>query len=328
MQGRAISFPEPEPWPEPVDGAALLDEISKAIGAHVIMPEASRDACALWAAHTFLLDCTMISPRLAITSPTRGCGKTTALDVISQLVLRPLPAANVSASAIFRVVEGFRPTLMIDEADSFLRDNEELRGVLNSGHRKGGAVLRNVGDDHEPRSFSTYGACAIALIGQLPRHPHRPISTDHADAPEARRGNHAVPARPGRSPCRPGAQAGALDNRQRGGHRRDRTGDAGRDLQPGRRQLAAVAGHRDGRGRRLAGARQRAALAGVATDIDDAALLELLLGDIRTIFAKPRASTGYRQPPWSRRSPRWMGDRGPSTGEARSRSPRTSSPGC
>ena len=51
---------------------------------------------------------TMISPRLAITSPTRGCGKTTALDVISQLVLRPLPAANVSASAIFRVVEGFR----------------------------------------------------------------------------------------------------------------------------------------------------------------------------------------------------------------------------
>ena len=57
---------------------------------------------------------------------------------------------------------------MIDEADSFLRDNEELRGVLNSGHRKGGAVLRNVGDDHEPRSFSTYGACAIALIGQLP----------------------------------------------------------------------------------------------------------------------------------------------------------------
>ena len=57
---------------------------------------------------------------------------------------------------------------MIDEADSFLRDNEELRGVLNSGHRKGGAVLRNVGDDHEPRSFSTYSACAIALIGQLP----------------------------------------------------------------------------------------------------------------------------------------------------------------
>ena len=57
MQGRAIAFPEPEPWPEPVDGAALLDEIAKAIGAHVVMPEASRDACALWVAHTFLLDC-------------------------------------------------------------------------------------------------------------------------------------------------------------------------------------------------------------------------------------------------------------------------------
>lgn len=168
LQGRAISFSELEQWPEPVVGAELLDQISNAIGSHVIMPEASRDACAFWAALTFLLDGTMISPRLAITSPTRGCGKTTLLDVLSQLVLRPLPAANVSASAIFRVVEGFRPTLMIDEADTFLRDNDELRGVLNSGHRKGGSVLRNVGDDHEVRSFSTFGACAIALIGQLP----------------------------------------------------------------------------------------------------------------------------------------------------------------
>jgi hypothetical protein len=50
--GHAIEFPAPEPWPEPVDGAELLDEIAKAIGAHVIMAEHSRDACALWAAHT------------------------------------------------------------------------------------------------------------------------------------------------------------------------------------------------------------------------------------------------------------------------------------
>jgi putative DNA primase/helicase len=168
--GHAIEFPGIEPWPEPVDGAEVLDKIAKAIGAHVIMAEHSRDACALWAAHTFLTDRTMISPRLAFTSPTKGCGKTTALDVMGQLVLRPLVAANVSPSAIFRVVEACHPTLLIDEADSFLKDNEELRGVLNSGHRRGGAVLRTVavGDDFEVRSFATYGAMVIALIGQLP----------------------------------------------------------------------------------------------------------------------------------------------------------------
>ena len=53
-QGHAIEFPEPEPWPEPVNGAELLDEIAEAIGAHVIMPEHSRDATALWVAHTYL----------------------------------------------------------------------------------------------------------------------------------------------------------------------------------------------------------------------------------------------------------------------------------
>jgi putative DNA primase/helicase len=151
-----------------VDGVMLLDEVAEAIRKHVVLSEHARDAAALWVVHTYLLDRLMITPRLAITSALKGCGKTTTLDVLAQLVFRPLLAANCSASSIFRVVEGFRPCLMIDEADSFLPDNEELRGILNSGHRRGGAVLRNVGDDHEPRQFSTYSAAAIALIGQLP----------------------------------------------------------------------------------------------------------------------------------------------------------------
>jgi hypothetical protein len=92
----------------------------------------------LWVAHTYLLDRFLVSPRLGVRSPTKGCGKTLLLDVLGRLVLRPLPAANVTSSAIFRVIEGHCPTLLVDEADTFLYDNDELRGVLNSGHRKGG----------------------------------------------------------------------------------------------------------------------------------------------------------------------------------------------
>src|SRR5262249_12851138 len=84
------------------------------------------------------------------------------------LVHRPLSTASVTAAAIFRVVESHRPTLLIDEADTFLRDNDELRGMLNSGHRRGGSVLRIVGDDHAPRAFATYSACVFALMGALP----------------------------------------------------------------------------------------------------------------------------------------------------------------
>jgi hypothetical protein len=167
-QGRAISFPESEIWPDPVDGVALLDALSNVIKRHVVIAKHSRDLAALWAVHTYLLDAFMITPRLAVRSPVKRCGKTTLLDVLTRLVHRPLPAANISAAAVFRVVEGHRPCLLIDEADTFLRDNEELRGVLNSGHRRGGSVLRTTGDDHEPRSFATYAACVIALIGQLP----------------------------------------------------------------------------------------------------------------------------------------------------------------
>src|SRR5215469_9295265 len=171
-QGGAIEFPEPELWPEPLNGALLLDDIATAIRDHVVMSDVARDTAALWVLHTYLPDRSLVSPRLAIASPEKRCGKTTMLDVLARLALKSLPTANVTAAAIFRVVEAYRPTLLIDEADTFLRDNAELRGIVNSGHRRGGQVLRTIGDDHEPRAFSTYSACAIALIGRLPETLH------------------------------------------------------------------------------------------------------------------------------------------------------------
>jgi uncharacterized protein DUF3631 len=178
-QGHAIAFPDPEPWPDPVAGAVFLDDLATAIRKHVVLPDHARDACALWVVHTYLTNRFLISPRLGVRSPTKGCGKTLLLDVLDRVVARPLPTANVTAAAIFRVIEAHRPTLLVDEADTFLYDNDELRGVLNSGHRKGGAVLRTVGDDHEPRSFATYSACVIALIGALPDTLHdRAVTVD------------------------------------------------------------------------------------------------------------------------------------------------------
>ena len=167
-QGQALDLADHEPWPEQVDGAQMLDDIAGEMTRYVIAPEHAIRATALWCVHTYLLDCFLISPRLAIRSPLHRCGKTTLLDIVSLLSRRALPSANVSAAAVFRVVEAHRPTLLIDEADTFLPGAEELRGIVNSGHRKGGKVIRTVGDDHEPRIFSTYSAVAIALIGKLP----------------------------------------------------------------------------------------------------------------------------------------------------------------
>src|SRR5207237_1547401 len=167
-QGRPINLPEPKPWPHPVNGAELLSAITQAISKHMVMEPGAAECVALWALFTHAIDAFGIATRLAITSPRPQCGKTTLLDILSRLVVRPLLAGNVSAASVFRVVEVARPTLLVDEADTFLPGNEELRGVLNSGHRRGGSVIRVVGEAMEVREFSTFAPAAIAMIGNLP----------------------------------------------------------------------------------------------------------------------------------------------------------------
>jgi hypothetical protein len=167
-QGRALRIPDVDPWHDPVDGAELLDDITTTILRYLALPETTAQTVAVWVVHTHCYDAFTISPRLAITSPEKGCGKTTLLDVLSCMVARPLPACNAKVAAIFRVVEMTKPTLLMDEADTYFHDNDELRGILNAGHRKGGYVLRCEGDDLEPRMFSTWAPAAIAAIGKLP----------------------------------------------------------------------------------------------------------------------------------------------------------------
>ena len=99
----------------------------------------------------------------AFTSPEPDCGKSTSLSIIQLLVLSAVPSVNISPAAMFRTIERHRPTLLVDEADTLLADNEELRAVLNSGHSRSSAfVLRCEGDDPEPRLFGTWAAVATA----------------------------------------------------------------------------------------------------------------------------------------------------------------------
>jgi hypothetical protein len=167
-QGAALDLLEHDPWPDPVDGSALLHEVASAIVRYVVLSGESAVAIALWVVHAHAFKSSLITPRLVITSPEKRCGKTRLLQVIWPLVPKPLLAANITAPAMFRTVAAERPTLLIDEADTFLGENLELRGVLNSGHERNGTFVRTVGEDHEPRRFSTWCPTVIAAIGKLP----------------------------------------------------------------------------------------------------------------------------------------------------------------
>jgi uncharacterized protein DUF3631 len=165
--GQRLCFIDPAPWPEAVDGAALLDELAHTYRRFVSLPDGGAEALALWIVFTYALEAFDVAPILALCSPLRRCGKTTTEEVTTALAKRPLAAANITVAALYRTVEHFVPTLIVDEADTFLLNNLALRGIINSGHTRATAfVVRTAG--HEPRLFSTWGARMIALIGRLP----------------------------------------------------------------------------------------------------------------------------------------------------------------
>lgn len=169
--GEAPIFPVDELWPEQVAVGDVLDEARSFFKRHVIATDASYVAITLWSAFTWTIDHAECAPMLALLSPEKRCGKSTAMRAIGRLVRRPLTASNVSAASIFRAIDAWQPTLLLDEGDTFVRDNEELRGVVNSGHTRDTAyVLRveTVDEKLVPRRFSTWGAKVIAMIGKPP----------------------------------------------------------------------------------------------------------------------------------------------------------------
>ena len=164
-----LVFDDLEPWPDPVDGAILLSEIAVTVHRFIVCSSETACAVALWVAMTWFMLVVQIAPLAVITSPEKRCGKSQLLFLLRRLVYRALTASNISTAALFRTIDAWRPTMLVDEADSFMKENEDMRGLLNSGHTRDGAyIIRVVGDDHEPKRFNTWGAKALAGIGKLP----------------------------------------------------------------------------------------------------------------------------------------------------------------
>ena len=112
----------------------MLDEICATIHRFVWLKPSQCRAVALWVVLTYLHDAVDILPILLTTSPEEACGKTSLLKLVFYLSNRPVPAGNISAAAIYRTIKDIAPTMTLDEADTYLKDNEEMRGVIDSGH--------------------------------------------------------------------------------------------------------------------------------------------------------------------------------------------------
>lgn len=162
--------------PDPVDGAALLDDVRMFLSRFVAFPSsAAAVATTLWTAHAHLIDASDNSPRLALLSPEPGSGKTRTLEVLDLLTPQAMHSLSASPAAIFRTLNVEQPTLLMDECDAIFNrrgssddGSEDLRALLNAGHRKGATIPRCVGPRHDVVKFPVYAAVALAGLGDLP----------------------------------------------------------------------------------------------------------------------------------------------------------------
>lgn len=167
QQGQPLHLEPPDPWDAPVDPVATLDEVQNILARFVVADAPTLQAATLWCVFTHFINVVKVAPIANITAPEKNCGKSTMLRCLYLLSRCPIKADNITASAIFRVIDRHQPTLFIDEVDAFLKANEAARSILNSGHEPDGYVYRNVGDNHEPHKFRTYGAKALCGIGSI-----------------------------------------------------------------------------------------------------------------------------------------------------------------
>ena len=154
--------------------SATLANVEAFVRRFVVLDDDQAVAVALWTAHTHAVESATVTPYLSITSAEKRSGKTRLLEVLTLLVAMPWFTARTTAALLLRKVDDIAPTLLLDESDAAFNGDkdyaEALRGVLNSGHRRGGVTSVCVGQGAKItyRDFSTFCPKAIAGIGDLP----------------------------------------------------------------------------------------------------------------------------------------------------------------
>lgn len=155
----------------------LLDAVESYLSRFIVYPsDYARIAHVLWIFHTHCMDQWDSTPRIAFLSPEPSSGKTRALELTQTLVPRPIESVNVTPAYLFRKVSDpdGRPTILYDEIDTVLgpraKENEEIRGMLNAGHRRGAMAGRCVvrGQNITTEELPAYCAVAVAGLHDLP----------------------------------------------------------------------------------------------------------------------------------------------------------------
>ena len=157
-----------EPYTSRVNGDELAHEILHIVKSHIVCNDAVAIAITLWIFFSWCVEVAYIAPIAWINAPMPRCGKTQLATLMGKMCKKPIMASSISPPALFRTIERYKPTFIIDEADSFFNGNVDLKNIINCGFsRDNPFVWRCVGDNNEPMPFDVFGAKVISGIGKL-----------------------------------------------------------------------------------------------------------------------------------------------------------------
>jgi hypothetical protein len=151
--------------------AQILNDLCKYFKRYMILSETFPAVISSWVMAAWVCNLWDRFPHIAITSPDGRCGKTRLLELLLQVCPRATLTTGISGPALYRKIQLYTPTLLLDEAQFLNRAGSEQAHILYEifcgGVSKDAVISRCVGQDHEPTDFSIYCPKVICLIGKL-----------------------------------------------------------------------------------------------------------------------------------------------------------------
>ncbi|MDQ3816149.1 MAG: hypothetical protein M3362_00485, partial [Acidobacteriota bacterium] len=167
IKNEVVLFPsEPEEYESE---ETLLGEIQAFIHEYVDVSPLFEKITAYYVLFTWVYDSFNELPYLRLRGDP-GSGKTRFLLIAGSLCYKPIFASGASTvSPLFRIIDSFRGTLIIDEGDFRLSDERaEVVKILNNGNARGFPVLRSEATptrEFNPRAYAVYGPKFVATRG-------------------------------------------------------------------------------------------------------------------------------------------------------------------
>jgi hypothetical protein len=159
-------------------GCDILDRIDANLARYIIYPRVeARHAHVLWIAHTWLMDCWSVTPRLAFISPEPSSGKTRVLEITKCLVPRADLAVRLTPAYVYHAIDeqmkldGGRPTFLYDELDTVFGPEaksthkpEDMRRIIDGGFERGGGINVHMGAKRGNVRFGVFAAMVMAGV--------------------------------------------------------------------------------------------------------------------------------------------------------------------